>query len=557
MRLLDRYIGREVASHAVLGLAVFTFVFFVPQLVRLMELVVRHSGGFGTVILLFLCTLPPVLIFTIPMAVLVGVLIGLGRLSSDSEIVALHASGVSLRRLLLPIGFVALVSALAALVITFWLSPASLRTLRRLEMKILASQASFAVQPRVFDERFPHFVLYVQDATAEATQWQGVFLASTGGANGVAVTVAKDARVLSEDEGNRIELHLGPGSTHQYDPRSPDRYNVTTFGENDLAVDVSGTIASARNSALTVSERSASALLADRGPGWRDARVDLNNRIAFPVACIVFALLGVPLGVRPRRGGRAAGLILTLILIGAYYFLWIAGDHWARQGKVPPWAGIWAANIVAVAVGLHLFRRIETVRKPNSLPAWIETYRLRLRRKSAAASVAAPASAPAIAVSNGTVANGAAAPAGSTPFPLRSTRTASAVSFPMTFDIYLLRQFGYFFCVLLAGFVLIFDAFTLFDLLGDISKNHVSAIVVFNYFLYLVPLMLYQLAPLATLVACLVTLAALAKNNEVIAFKASGVSLYRLIFPLALAGLLLAGGMFLLDYTFLPYANQR
>ena len=216
------------------------------------------------------------------MAVLVGVLIGLGRLSSDSEIVALHASGVSLRRLLLPIGFVALVSALAALVITFWLSPASLRTLRRLEMKILASQASFAVQPRVFDERFPHFVLYVQDASAEATQWQGVFLASTGGANGVAVTVAKDARVLSEDEGNRIELHLGPGSTHQYDPRFPDRYNVTTFGENDLAVDVSGTIASARNNSLTVSEQSTSALLANLRPrlARRARRTQQSHRLS-------------------------------------------------------------------------------------------------------------------------------------------------------------------------------------------------------------------------------------------------------------------------------------
>src|SRR5579872_5478233 len=149
MRLLDRYIGREVASHSLLGLAVFTFVFFVPQLVRLMELIVRHSGGISTVLLLFLCTLPPVLIFTIPMAVLVGVLIGLGRLSSDSEIVALHASGVGLRRLLVPVGGVALASAVAALVITFWLSPLSLRTLRRLEVKILASQASFEVQPRV------------------------------------------------------------------------------------------------------------------------------------------------------------------------------------------------------------------------------------------------------------------------------------------------------------------------------------------------------------------------------------------------------------------------
>jgi lipopolysaccharide export LptBFGC system permease protein LptF len=91
MRLLDRYITREVASHAVLGLAVFTFVFFVPQLVRLMDLIVRHSGSTWTVLELFLCSLPPVLTFTLPMAVLVGVLIGLGRLSADSEIVALHA----------------------------------------------------------------------------------------------------------------------------------------------------------------------------------------------------------------------------------------------------------------------------------------------------------------------------------------------------------------------------------------------------------------------------------------------------------------------------------
>src|SRR5580704_3815590 len=104
MRLLDRYVCREVASHSLLGLIVFTFVFFVPSLVTLMNLIVRHSGGFLTVILLFLSTLPAALIFTIPIAVLVGVLIGLGRLSADSEIVALHASGISLRRLLLPVG---------------------------------------------------------------------------------------------------------------------------------------------------------------------------------------------------------------------------------------------------------------------------------------------------------------------------------------------------------------------------------------------------------------------------------------------------------------------
>lgn len=560
MRLLDRYIGREVASHAILGLSVFTFVFFIPQLVRLMDLIVRHSGGTSTVAFLFLCTLPPALIFTIPMAVLVGVLIGLGRLSSDSEIVALHACGVSLRRLMVPVGFVAALSALSTLAITLWLSPASLRTLRRLEVKVLASQAPFSVQPRVFDERFPHFVLYVQDVAVEATQWRGVFLASMAGTEGVAVTVAKDAQVVSENQGNRVELHLGPGSTHQYDPRYPDRYNVTTFGENDLAVDISGSIASPKNNSLSVSERSVSGLLAENSSNWRDARVELNNRLAFPAACLVFALLGVPIGVRPRRGGRAAGLVLTLILIGGYYFLWIAGDHWARQGRVSPVMGIWAANIIAAAIGIYFFHRIETVRHPNRLLEWFDNFRTKRRRKRYVTGSAAPGSngnGPSAGTAvNGAVANGVALPIPSEHH-VRTARAASATSFPMMFDIYVLRQFAYYFVVLLAGFVLIFEAFTLFDLLGDISKNHVSFIVVMNYFFYLVPLMLYQLAPLATLVACLVTFATLAKNNEVIAFKASGVSIYRLIFPLALAGLLLAAGMFLLDDTFLPYANQR
>ena len=179
MRLLDKYIGREVASHAALGLAVFTFVFFVPQLVRLMDMIVRHSGGIGTVLLIFLCSLTPVLAFTIPMAVLVGVLIGLGRLSADSEIVALHACGISLRRLLMPIGLVALGCGIGTLVLTFWLSPAAVRTLRSLEQQVLSSQAPFAIQPRVFDERFPHLILYVQDVEAAATRWSGVFLATS------------------------------------------------------------------------------------------------------------------------------------------------------------------------------------------------------------------------------------------------------------------------------------------------------------------------------------------------------------------------------------------
>jgi LPS export ABC transporter permease LptF/LPS export ABC transporter permease LptG len=561
MRLLDRYIGREVASHAFLGLAVFTFVFFIPQLVRLMDLVVRHSVGIGSVALLFLCVLPPVLVFTIPMAVLVGVLIGLGRLSADSEIVALHASGISLRRLLLPIGFFALGGSIVTLLITFWLSPLSLRTLRGLENRILSSQAPFAVQPRVFDERFPHWVLYVQDVTEAATHWSDVFLVSSGGSQSSAITTAKDALILAGPEKNQVEIHLGAGGTHDYDPRQPDRYNVTTFGETNISIDASASAAGPAHVSVTDPEQYLPALLAASGPARRDALVEIQHRLAFPAACLVFALLGVPIGVRPRRGGRAAGMILTLILIGGYYFIFVTGDHMARQGSVSPWLGIWAANIVAALVGFIFLRRIETIRRPNRVLAWLESLRRRARniRLRPPHADAAPVSNGPVSngvAANGVTLNGAAARAESASS-IRASLAKRALGFPMLFDVYLLQRFFYYFFVLLLGFVLIFDAFTLFDLLGDISKNHIGAFMVLNYFRFLVPYMVYLLAPLATLVATLVTLAVLAKNNEVIAFKASGISLYRLILPLALAGCLVAIGMFVMSETFLPYANQR
>jgi LPS export ABC transporter permease LptF/LPS export ABC transporter permease LptG len=572
MRLIDRYICREVVSHALLGLVVFTFVFFVPRLVQLMDLVVRHSGNPVTVTLLFLCTLPPALAFTLPMGVLVGVLIGLGRMSADSEIVALHAAGVGLRRLLLPIGFVAVAGTLITLATTFWLSPASLRTLRSLEDKLLSSQASFSIQPRVFDERFPHVVLYVQDVEAAATRWRGVFLATSGalgfrsasgsrpGSNETAIWTAENAFVMNGSSEGQIQLHLGRGSTHEYDPSDPNRYNVTTFGENDIPVDISAATAAARNTPLSTAERPTGALLADHGPSWRESRIEFQRRIAVPAACLIFALLGVPIGVRPRRGGRAAGLILALILIGGYYFIFVYGIHMAALGRVNPWLGVWAADIVTAVVGLFFLRRIENVRKPNPVIAWLESLWLRRMRKTEGrpaatlASAPAPPAVPAIPISNGPI---TLAPATAVARVDREIRVRSVMEFPMLVDVYLFEQFSYYVLVLLAGFVLIFDAFTLFDLLGDITRNHISVFTVLNYFRYLVPLMVYQLAPLATLVATLVTLAILAKNNEVIALKASGISMYRLVLPLLLCSCVVAGGMFLLDDTFLPYANQR
>src|SRR5262249_1038650 len=169
MRILNRYIFREIFRHALLGLVIFSFVFFIPQLVKLMELLVRHSGSGEQFAKLFLCLVPAVFTFTVPMAILVGVLLGLGCMSVDSEIIVLMSFGIGRCRILLPVGALALTGVVVTGLMMMWAGPFALRTFCSIEVELIANQVSFQVQPRVFDERFLKTVFYVNDVFASGT----------------------------------------------------------------------------------------------------------------------------------------------------------------------------------------------------------------------------------------------------------------------------------------------------------------------------------------------------------------------------------------------------
>src|ERR1700680_3153998 len=357
MRLIHRYICRQVFSHALLGLGIFSFVFFVPQLVRLMDLVVRHSASWATLGILFLCTLPGIFSFTLPMGVLVGVLIALGRMSADSELIAMSALGLGRRRLLVPIGILAVGATLITFCMTLWLGPLSVRTFRALEDRLRTGQASFQVAPRVFDERFPHFVLYVNDIDSAATRWKGVFLAGPDAKDLSRLTLAEEAIVVADRSEGKLELHLRNGSVHEFSLSEPGNYSLSAFAQRDLPVETRG-LEAGPASEPSVPGRTMRTLLRERGAGARDASVEIQRRLSFPLACISFALLAVPLGARPRRGGRAAGFLSTLQLICGYYLMFTIGAGLARQGAVPVWAGIWSANALTAALGLFLLPRL-------------------------------------------------------------------------------------------------------------------------------------------------------------------------------------------------------
>ena len=541
MRIIDRYICREVLSHALLGLAVSTLVFFIPQMVRLMDLIVRHSGGWGEVATLFLCTFPSVLTFTLPIGVLVGVLIGLGRMSADSELIAMNALGMGLRRLLLPIGLFALAAFSITLAMTIWLGPLSVHTLRTLENSLRASQATSQVEPRVFDERLPNAVLYIQDASAAATRWHGIFLAESDAGGLSRLTLAEDAIVISSPDQGKLELHLRDGTIHEVSQQDPGHYSLSVFGQRDFSFVAAGAVTRGDLQPINA-ERSMYMLLQERGANAREAQVEFHRRLAFPFACLVFALVGLPLAIRPRRGGRAAGFLLALVLIGGYYILFVVGAGMARNGSLPPWLGIWTANIAIAAGGFLLLSKVQRIQGESRLEQILSTVSewSRWRPWRAGKPLAPNGSAQSPAVPQAVL-----------------SRRRTRAGFPQLLDFYLLRNFLFYFVLLLIGYVLLFETFTFFDLLNDIARRRTGPLEIVNYFRYLSYNLLYQLSPLACLVSVLVTLGIMTKNNELVAFKAAGISMYRIAAPLVAVGVLFAAGLYLFDDTYLPYANQR
>ncbi|MBO0911998.1 MAG: LptF/LptG family permease [Acidobacteria bacterium] len=542
MRILTRYILREVTSHALIGTAIFTFVIYTRELGQILELVVRASAPLPSAIELFLLIMPEALTITIPAGVLIGILIGLSRLAADSEITAMKASGIGVGAFLRILAIFVFAAWLIGLANSLYLAPRSQQALAHLQEKLKGSQVSFEVQPRVFYEGFPKMVLYVHDIKGAqgAAIWKGVFLADISDPSAPKVTLAERGILVSEGR-NTLHLHLVNGSSHETDPSSPDKYQISTFSETDLPIEMPDARGQNDQPPTSLSRVSTSALpglaRAAKNPALaRWYAIEFQRRFALSTACIVLALVGFPLGLSAKKGGKSAGFVLTIVLVFAYYFLSLFGVSLARQGKVSPEAGVWMANVVFLAAGAFLLWRSE--RRPLEFPyskgGWAS-----LKTRFRGGTLLLPA-------------------ASESAFERAASRKrVLRASFPMLLDDYLIRDFVINFVMIvgaLVGFSLIF---TVFELLGDILRNQVSPWTVGEYLVNVTPYFLYNIAQYGVLLTILITLGLMERYNEVTALKATGVSIYRIVVPVLLAGAMVAAGLFLADQFYLPHANKR
>ena len=543
MRILTRYILGEIITLTLIGCALFTFILFMPLLPHILEVVVRNSSTLTDVAQVFLFTLPNLFKFTIPMAVLWGVMLGLSRLAADSEIIAMRASGLGVWYFVRVASIVAVAGTLLGLVNSLYLAPRANQAIIEMEQSLGTSQASYEIQPRVFYEEFRNYVLYVQDVRSGtgAANWRQVFMADVSDSNNPLITTAASATVVT-DNTQELLMRLRDGVRDETVADEPEQSNISTFTTTDLPLMLgqqSDVHLGRLDTALYAMPLSA-LLRRTNGPDGKRFLIELHNRFSFPAACLVLMLVGVPLGVASRRGGKSSGFVFTILLVFVYYFLSSTGIALGHQNKLPAFLAVWSANLLFAAAGTFLLWQMATGgRILSSISAWI-----------------ARSPKPAAAAKRGGFGltelleklkprNGAAA------------KGKPRGIFPRIIDEYIVREFAGLFVLVLAGFVLLLIVFTFFDLLGDILRNHIRLAVVGEYLLNLTPSLLYQIAPLAVLIAVLVTFSVLNRNSEIIAMKATGISLYRLVIPVVSIAACLAICLFLFAQYYLPQANRR
>ena len=560
MRILTRYILKEVSSHALLGVLLFTFIIFMRDLGRLLELVVRNSAPLPSVGEIFLYTLPTTFMITLPMGALVGILIGLSRLAADSEVTAIRASGMGAGMFVRVVSIFAIVAWLLGMFNSIYVAPRAATALTNLQDRLKSSQASFEIQPRVFYEEFKDHVVYVQDAipTKGQSLWRGVFLADISNPASPKITLAERGALLSEST-EKVRFHLEDGTEQELIAKSTDQYNITTFESTDIPIELPSASDRGPRDLLPVNELSLHALLRnakrEQAAGAALVKIDpmsssydylkaryyqieFHRRFALPAACLVLALVGIPLGLSARKGGRSAGFVLTIVLVFVYYFFSLVGVSLARQGKVAPWVGVWGGNFFFFLCGLFLLWRVDRMPLDFSAVNRVTTW---ISENFSALAARLLGSRESRRLRTGT----------------RRPKRRYGAKFPLILDDMILRDFAMYLIMILATFLILALVFTFFELLTDIVRNKVSFIVLAEYLLNLSPSLIYLMAPMSVLLAVLITFGLMEKSSELTAMKATGISIYRATLPVLVLAALFATGLFIFDQAYIPHTNRR
>ncbi|OHB28339.1 MAG: LPS export ABC transporter permease LptF [Desulfuromonadaceae bacterium GWC2_58_13] len=359
---INIYIAREITVPTVLGLVIFTFILLMGRILKLVELVINKGVPAVDIVKLFCYLLPSFLVITLPLAFLLGVMLGFGRLSADSEIVALKSSGISLFGLSRPVIVLAIAASLITGVLTLAAGPSGNRAFRQNIFQLASNRATIGIQPRVFNDEFDNLVLYASDTDERRGTLEGVMISDQRVEDTPSIILAQRGRVISDHENLTLTLRLDDGSIHRSSP-GKDSYQIIKFTTYDLNLNMGEPLHKTENQphkAADLKTADLKTLLATQdlpAANRQKLAVEFHKRFTYPLAPLIFALIGVPLGIQSHRSGRNAGFSLSLIVFLGYYLSLSLAETLVIETGFPPGISLWLPNLVFLAGGAILFHQ--------------------------------------------------------------------------------------------------------------------------------------------------------------------------------------------------------
>lgn len=356
-RILSLYIIREISSLFLLGITVFTLILLMGRLIKLTEMVVSRGVPFTDVARMIMYLMPSFLVFTIPMAFLLAVLLAFGRLSADNEVTILKASGVSLVQIMPPVLFCALLATILALSASIVGVPWGNSAFKELSFKVLKQNASATIREKIFWDEIPGVILYTDQYDDQTQTLKGVII-HDGRNPGRPMTIFARQGTIAGGAGQQaLRLSLADGSIHA--AGKGDEYRLVLFGEYIMSVGGEGSAAGISRNELDmrVGELLKQIDNPATAPKTRLKMLsELHSRFAFPFASLVFAFIAVPLGIQNRRSGKSSGFSISIGILLSYYLMLSLVRTLAEKGGVPPAIALWMPNLVFLAIGWYLLR---------------------------------------------------------------------------------------------------------------------------------------------------------------------------------------------------------
>lgn len=333
-------------------------------MLKLVELVVTRGVPLLQIAKLFSLILPTFLEMTVPMAFLLAILLGLGRMSNDQELLAMKASGISPTQILWPVMAIALIIAAATLALTLFARPAANFALKKELYNIAKSRIGTAIKEKVFNDDFPKILIYVEEIIPPGNTAQGVLIVDKREKSREDIILGKVARITTDEETNSLGLRLFDGSIYEREQSRPG-FSQTRFNIYDFKLDLDELIGPVRQKESGPKEMPLFDLLDSieakqgRGNNAIGERMELHQRISFGFVPLIFCLLGVSLTLLPRasRANRSWGFMLCIFWLMAYYALLSLGKALGDKNIFHPIPAVWLPNVIVAGIGLHFFRQ--------------------------------------------------------------------------------------------------------------------------------------------------------------------------------------------------------